>query len=83
MKARYPTVHRIVRYELKGKLKVARPIHEKQQLGIITAFKNHCPDRIKGLINEIREKWGNKQNISYWFRSTKLDWDIAQNLVKK
>jgi hypothetical protein len=26
---------------LKGKLKVARPIHEKQQPGIITAFKNH------------------------------------------
>jgi transposase len=42
----YPTVHRIVRYELTGKLKVARPIHEKQQPGIITAFKNHFPDRI-------------------------------------
>lgn len=62
----YPTVHRIVRYELTGKLKVARPIHEKQQPGIITAFKNHFPERIKGLINEIREKWGMKPKISYW-----------------
>ena len=62
----YPTVHRIVRYELKGKLKVARPIHEKQQPGIITAFKNHFSDRITGLINDIREEWGNKLAISYW-----------------
>lgn len=64
----YPTVHRIVRYELKGKLKVPRPIHEKQQLGVIEAFKNYFPDRIKGLINELRDKWGNKSSISYWFQ---------------
>jgi transposase len=62
----YPTVHRIVRYELKGKLKVPRPIHEKQQPGIITAFKKHFPDRIKGIISDLREKWGNKPTISYW-----------------
>ena len=64
----YPTVHRIVRYELKGKLKTPRPTHEKQQPGVIEAFKNHFPDRIKGLINEIRDKWGNKSPICYWFQ---------------
>jgi transposase len=64
----YSTVHRIVRYELNGKLKVPRPTHEKQQPGIITAFKNHFPDRIKGLIAEIRDKWGNKLTISYWLQ---------------
>jgi transposase len=64
----YSTVHKIVRYELTGKLKVARPIHEKQQPGIIAAFKNYFPDRIKGLINEIREKKGNQLTISYWFQ---------------
>lgn len=64
----YPTVHRIVRYELKGKLKVARPIHEKQKPGIIQTFKNHFPDRSKGLINEIKDKWGEKATISYWFQ---------------
>jgi transposase len=53
---------------LTGKLKVARPIHEKQQPGIIAAFKNYFPDRIKGLINEIREKKGNQLTISYWFQ---------------
>ena len=64
----YPTVHRIVRYEVKGKLKTPRPAHEKQQPGIIQAFKNYFPDRIKGLINELRDKWGNQPLISYWFQ---------------
>ncbi|VEP13851.1 transposase [Hyella patelloides LEGE 07179] len=64
----YPTIHRIVRYELKGKLKIPRPIHEKQQPGVIEAFKNHFPDRIKGLISELRDKWGDKLSISYWFQ---------------
>ena len=63
----YPTVHRIVRYELRGKLKAPRPTHEKQQPGIIAAFKNYFPDRIKGLIKEIRDKWGNKLSISQQF----------------
>ncbi|MDJ0649277.1 MAG: hypothetical protein QNJ60_11285 [Xenococcaceae cyanobacterium MO_188.B19] len=68
----YPTIHRIVRYELKGKLKVPRPTHEKQQPGIIKAFKNHFPDRIKGLVQEIREQWGNKPAISYWLLARSL-----------
>ena len=79
----YPTIHRIVKYELKGKLKVPSPIHEKQNPEVIEAFKNYFPDRIKGLINEIREKYQNKQKISYWFRSAKQGWGIARNLVEK
>ena len=81
----YATVHRIVRYELRGKLKVARPIHEKQQPGIITAFRNHFPDRIKGLINEIRGKWQNKLTISYWFQNeTRLGYrtESGQKITK-
>ena len=53
----YPTLHRIVKYELNAKLKVPRPTHEKQQSGVIEVVKNHFPDRIKGLIPEIRDKW--------------------------
>jgi transposase len=64
----YPTIHRIVRYELRGKLKVPRPIHEKQKPGIIEAFKNYFPTRIKGLINDIRGKCGANRPISYWFQ---------------
>ena len=64
----YPTIHRIVRYELRGKLKVPRPTHEKQKPGVIEAFKKYFPTRIKGLIDDIRAYWGNKLPISYWFQ---------------
>ena len=64
----YSTIHRVVRYELRGKLKVPRPIHEKQQPGVIEAFKRHLPKRIKGLIDEIRGKNGQDISISYWFQ---------------
>ena len=53
---------------MKGKLKTPRPTHEKQQPGIIQAFKNYFPDRIKGLMNDLRDKWGNQPLISYWFQ---------------
>lgn len=62
----YPTIHRIVRYELQSKLKVPRPCHEKQKPGIISAFKQHLPTRIKGIIEEIKCKWGDKSDIRYW-----------------
>ena len=62
----YPTIHRVVRYELNSKLKVPRPCHEKQQPGIISAFKQHLPTRIKGIFDEIKCKWGKDKNISYW-----------------
>lgn len=62
----YSTVHRVVRYELNSKLKVPRRDHEKQQPGIIQAFKQHLPTRIKGIIEEIKCRWGERKNISYW-----------------
>jgi transposase len=62
----YQTIHRVVRYELQSKLKVPRPCHEKQQPGIISAFKQHLPTRIKGIIEEIRCKWKGQRKISYW-----------------
>ena len=62
----YPTIHRVVRYELQGKLKVPRPCHEKQQPGIISAFKQHLATRIRGIIDEIRYIWKDQRNISYW-----------------
>ncbi len=62
----YATIHRIVRYELQSKLKVARPSHEKQEPGIIEVFKNYLPIKIKGLINELKEKTDKKPDIIYW-----------------
>lgn len=35
----YKTVHKTVRYGLKGKLKRSRPVSEKQQVGAVEAFK--------------------------------------------
>jgi len=62
----YSTLHRIVRYELQSKLKVPRPIHEKQAAGVVEAFWSFLPKRIEGLIREIRRKHGQKPNIFYW-----------------
>ncbi|MGF1479843.1 MAG: helix-turn-helix domain-containing protein [Cyanophyceae cyanobacterium] len=35
----YTGVHKLVRYRLKGKLKVPRPVHHKQEPGVVEAFK--------------------------------------------
>ena len=66
IKISYSTIHRVVRYELQSKLKVPRPCHEKQKPGVISAFKQHLPTRIKGIIEDIKCKWGERRNISYW-----------------
>lgn len=57
----YSTIHKIVRYELQSKLKVARPKHERQALGVVEAFKQHLPTIIKGIAEEIKDKWGRKE----------------------
>jgi transposase len=62
----YPTVHRLVRYELAGKLKVPRPYHEYQQPGVVELFRQHFPTRIQGVIAEIRKQWGGEVPITYW-----------------
>ncbi len=35
----YTGVHQLVRYKLKAKLKVPRPVHIKQEVGIVEDFK--------------------------------------------
>jgi transposase len=62
----YSTVHRVVRYELKSKLKVARPQHEKQAPGVIEVFKEYLPQRIKGIVNQISDQEIANKNIVYW-----------------
>ena len=39
----YKTVHKTVRYYLKAKLKVPRPVAEKQESGAVEAFKQTSP----------------------------------------
>ena len=42
VKVSYPTVHQWARYRLKGKLKVSRPVSEKQKKGAVAEFKKNC-----------------------------------------
>jgi putative transposase len=41
VKVAYRTVHQWVRYRLKGKLKVPRPVSEKQKKGAVEEFKKN------------------------------------------
>lgn len=77
----YSTIHRIVRYELQSKLrrvlskntltqkpplKVPRPTHEKQAVGVVEAFKQFLPKRIQGIVRDIRDIWLDQREIAYW-----------------
>ncbi|MGV2830995.1 hypothetical protein [Myxosarcina sp. GI1(2024)] len=42
VEASYWTVHKTVRYQLKSKLKVPRPINLKQEPGAVENFKKNC-----------------------------------------
>ena len=42
VKVSYRTVHQWARYRLKGKLKVLRPVSEKQKKGAVAEFKKNC-----------------------------------------
>ena len=43
VKLAYRTVHQWARYRLKGKLKVPRPVSEKQKTGVVEEFKKNSP----------------------------------------
>jgi transposase len=42
LKVAYRTVHQWARYRLKRKLKVPRPVSEKQKAGAVEEFKKNC-----------------------------------------
>ena len=50
---RYSTLHRIVRYVLKAKLKVPRRSHEKRNDAEEAAFREELPDKLKTLAADI------------------------------
>ena len=51
---------------MQSKLKVPRPIHGKQYVGVVEVFQKFLPQRVKGIIREIRDKWFDKREIAYW-----------------
>jgi transposase len=82
----YPTVHRVVRYELTGKLKVPRPYHEYQKPGVVAAFRQHFPTRIQGVIAEIRKQWGRRVPVTYWCQDeTRLGFrtDLTRQITRQ
>jgi transposase len=62
----YSTIYKIVRYELQSKLKTPRPTHEKQAVGVVEAFQKFLPQRIKGIVQDIRAKRLDNREIAYW-----------------
>lgn len=55
-----------MRYELQSKLKIPRPIHEKQAVGVVEVFKEFLPQRIEGIARDIKDKLLDKREILYW-----------------
>jgi putative transposase len=49
---KYKTLHRIIRYELKAKLKIPRRSHEKKNDAEQAAFREELPDKLKTLASE-------------------------------
>jgi transposase len=82
----YPTVHRLVRYELAAKLKEPRPYHEYQQPGVVEVFRQHFPTRIQGVMAEISKQWGNHVPITYWCQDeTRLGFrtDLGRQITRR
>ena len=79
----YPTIHRIVRYELRSKLKTPRPVHEKQAPGVVEAFKRFLPQRIEGIVQQLKNKRVEQPNIAYWLLARSFaPYGDAGSLVK-
>jgi hypothetical protein len=62
----YGTIHRVVRYELQAKLKVARPLSKKQNPGDPEGFKNQRVSWLKTLNQSLSEQFQSHKKISYW-----------------
>lgn len=73
----------VPRIEIAETAKELKVLMKQQKPGVIEAFKNHFPIRIKGLVDEIRGKAHKTISISYWFRGAKPGWVIELNLVVK
>ncbi len=62
----YLTIYRLIRYELKAKLKVARPVCKGQAKGVIEEFKSNLNKKLKSLLKLESHKGEKYQKSSYW-----------------
>ncbi len=57
--------------------------HKKQAVGVAEAFQKFLPQRIKGIVQDIRAKRLDNREIAYWCRGVKLELVLEQNQGKK
>ena len=62
----YTVVHKLVRYRLKGKLKVPRPVHTKQKEGVVEEFKKKIAQKLEERLKPLEEVVKNHRRIRYW-----------------
>ena len=62
----YKTVHKLVRYKLKAKLKVPRPLHIKQNKEAKENFKQELSSQLKNQINSLNKYSEKPLPIRYW-----------------
>jgi transposase len=66
VKVAYRTVHQWARYRLKGKLKVPRPVSEKQKAGAVEEFKKKLSSLIKGSLSQSESFLKQWKKARYW-----------------
>jgi hypothetical protein len=76
----YRTVHQWARYRLKGKLKVPRPVSEKQKAGAVEEFKKTVISNKSSLSQSesFLKQW---KKVRYWSED-EAEW-VAYNSKKK
>jgi hypothetical protein len=65
VKVAYRTVHQWARYRLKGKLKVPRPVSEKQNPGVVEEFKK-LSSLIKSSLSQSESFLKQWKKVRYW-----------------
>lgn len=62
----YGALYRLIRYDLKSKLKVARPRSVAQKEGSINFFKNTLNKQLESLLEKNSEKLKKYSKVSFW-----------------
>jgi transposase len=64
--ASYQTIYKVVKQELKAKLKVARPRNRKQEPGAVEKYKSQLGQKLESIIEEAGEKVKQYKKVSFW-----------------
>jgi transposase len=62
----YTVVHKLVRYQLKSKLKVPRPVNIKQVTGAVEEFKKNLSSSLTQILKPLENLIKNYRKVRYW-----------------